>query len=195
MTYFSIDFDNDGLVITKGKEMADALNIYLSSVFTLEDKNNLPVHESLLADNVECLTNMLITPDMIVTKIKKLKENKSPGIDGITPKLLKEIAEEISVPLAIMFNLSLREGTVLHKWKHANVVPILKRGNRCKAENYRPVSLTSVVCKLLESLLRDHIMVDFLEKHNLLKDTQHGFLRGRSCLTNLLEYTELISKW
>ena len=92
-----------------------------------------------------------------------------------------------------MFNLSLREGTVPHKWKHANVVPIFKKGNRCKAENYRPVSLTSVVCKLLESLLRDH-MVDFLEKHNLLKDTQHGFLRGRSCLTNLLEYTEIISK-
>ena len=92
-----------------------------------------------------------------------------------------------------MFNLSLREGTVPHKWKHANVVPIFKKGNRCKAENYRPVSLTSV-CKLLESLLRDH-MVDFIEKHNLLKDTQQGFLRGRSCLTNLFEYTEIISKW
>ena len=125
--------DNDGLVITKGKEMADALNIYFSSVFTL-DKNNLPVHEPLLADNVECRTNMLITPAMIVTKIQNLKDNKSPGIDGITPKLLKEIAEEISVPLAIMFNLSLREGTVPHEWKHANVVPIFKKGSKCKAE-------------------------------------------------------------
>ena len=93
-----------------------------------------------------------------------------------------------------MFNLSLHEGTVPHEWNHANVVPIFKKGSRCKAENYRPVSLTSVVCKLLESLLRDH-MIDFLEKHNLLKDTQHGFLKGRSCLTNLLEYTEIISKW
>ena len=63
--------DNDGLVITKCKEMADALNIYFSSVFTLEDKNNIPVHEPLLADNVERLTNMLITPAMIVTKINK----------------------------------------------------------------------------------------------------------------------------
>ena len=80
--------------------MADALNIYFSSVFTLEDKNNLPVHEPLLADNVECLTNMLITPAMIVTKIKKLNDNKSLGIDGMTSKLLKEITEEISVPLA-----------------------------------------------------------------------------------------------
>ena len=182
--------DNDGLVITKGKEMADALNIYFSSVFTLEDKNNLSVHEPLLADNVECLTNMLITA-MIITKIKKLKDSKSPGTDGITPKFVKVIAEEISVPLAIMFNLSLREGTVPHEWKHANVVPIFKKGSRCKKENYRPVSLTSVVCKLLESLLRDHV-IDFLEKHNLLKDTQNGFLKGRSCLTNLLEYTEII---
>ena len=178
--------DNDGIVITKGKEMADALNIYLSSVFIL------PVQQPLLADNVECLKNMLITPAMIVTKIQKLKDNKSPGIDGITPKLLKEIAEEISVPLAIMFNLSLHEGTVPHEWKHANVVHIFKKGNRCKAENYRPVSLTSVVCKLLESLLRDH-MVDFLERNNLLKDTQHVFKRGRSL--DLLEYTEIISKW
>ena len=148
--------------------MADALNIYYSAVFTLEDNNDLPVHQPLLADNVECLTNiMLITPAMIVSKIKKkLKDNKSPGIDGITPKLLKEIAEEISVPPAIMFNLSLREGTVPNEWKHANVVPILKKGNICKAENYRPVSITSVVCKLLEPLQRDH-MVDFLERHDM----------------------------
>ena len=73
-------------------------------------------------------------PFTIVTKIQKLKDNKSPGIGGITPKVLKEIAEEISVPLAILFNLSLREGTVPHEWKHANVVPIFKNGNRCKAE-------------------------------------------------------------
>ena len=100
--------DSDGLVITKGKEMADALNIYFSSVFTLEDKNNLPVHEPLLADNVECLTNMLITPAMIVIKIQKLKDNKSPGIDGITPKLL------ISVPLAILFLIYLRARGPFH---------------------------------------------------------------------------------
>ena len=65
--------------------MADALNIYFSSVFTLEDKNDLPVHQPLLAENVECLATM------IVSKIKKLKDNKSPGIDGITPKLLKDL--------------------------------------------------------------------------------------------------------
>ena len=80
------------------------------------------------------------------------------------------------------------------EWKIANVVPIFKKGNRCKPDNYRPVSLTSVVCKLIDSLLRDH-MVEFMNKHNLLNHSQHGFMKGRSCLTNLLEFTEIISKW
>ena len=108
-------------------------------MFTFEDKNNLPVHQPLLSDNVECLTNTVYNAGYdCITKIKKLKDNRSPEIDGITPELLKEIAEEITVPLAIMFNLSLREGTVPHEWKHANVVPIFKKGNGYKAENYRP---------------------------------------------------------
>ena len=104
---------------------------------------------------------MLITPAIRVT------DNYSkPGNDGITLKLLKDIAEELSVPLAIMFNLYLREGTFPRERKHANVVPTFNKGNRCKAENYRPVRITSVVCKLLESILRDD-MVDFLERHNV----------------------------
>ena len=123
-----------------------------------------------------------------------MKGNKAPGVDGISPKLLKEVAEEISKPLAIIFNLSLQDGIVPHEWKCANVIPLFKKGSRCKAENYRPVSLTSVICKLLESLIRDH-MTEFLANNDLLNITQHGFVKGRSCLTNLLEYTEKLSKW
>ena len=131
---------------------------------------------------------------MIEAKIKGLKDNKSPGADGISPRLLKEIVDDISVPLAIAFNLSIQDGIVPREWKNANIIPIFKNGSRCKSENYRPVSLTSVICKLLESLLRDH-MVDFLTRHNLINQTQHGFLKGRSCLTNLLDFMEHISKW
>ena len=107
---------------------------------------------------------------------------------------LKEIVDDISVPLAIAFNLSIQDGIVPREWKNANIIPIFKKGSRCKSENYRPVSLTSVICKLLEPLLRDH-MVDFLTRHNLINQTQHGFLKGRSCLTNLLDFMEHISKW
>ena len=69
-----------------------------------------------------------------------------------------------------------------------------KKGSRNKSENYRPVSLTSVICKLLERLIKDHI-VDFLVKHKLLNSSQHGFLKARSCLTNMLYFLEEITKW
>ena len=114
-----------------------------------------------------------------------MKDSKSPGVDGIPPKLLKEIVEQISAPLTKLFNLSLEEGTVPSEWKEANITPLFKKRSRNKSENYRPVSLTSVVCKLLEKLIRDH-MVEFHLKHKLINTAQHGFLKARSCLTNIL---------
>ena len=80
--------------------------------------------------------------------------------------------------------MSLKEGVVPFEWKEANIIPLFKKGSRKKSENYRPVSLTSVICKLSERLIKDH-MVDFLVKHRLLNSSQHGFLKARSCLTNM----------
>ena len=76
---------------------------------------------------------------MIAKKIKKMKDNKSPGVDGIPPKLLKEIVEQISTPLAKFSNLSLEEGIIPSKWKGANIMLLFKKGSRNKPENYRPV--------------------------------------------------------
>ena len=84
-----------------------------------------------------------------------------------------------------MFNLSLEERIVPSEWKEANIKPLFKKESRNKPENYRPVSLTSVVCKLLETLIREY-MVEFLLKRKLINASQHGFLKARSCLTNLL---------
>ena len=131
---------------------------------------------------------------MIEKKIKLMKDNKSPGVDGIPPELLKEIVEQISTPLAKLFNLSLEEGIVPSEWKEANITPLFKNGSRNKPENYRPVSLTSAVCKFLETLIRYH-MVEILVKHQLINIYQHGFLKARSCLTNLLCFFEEITKW
>ena len=129
---------------------------------------------------------------MIANKVKTMKDNKSPGVDGMPPNLLKEIVEQISISLAKCFNLSLEEGIVPSEWKEANITPLFKKGSRNKLENYRPVSLTSVVCKLLETVIREH-MVEFLVKHNLIDTSQHGFLKARSCLTNLLCFFEEIT--
>ena len=83
---------------------------------------------------------LFVTVEMTAKKSKKMKDNKSPGVDGIPPKLLKEIVEQISTPLAKLFNLSLEEGIILSEWKEANITPLFKKGSRNKPGNYRPVS-------------------------------------------------------
>ena len=175
--------------------MAEDLNGYFSSVFTKEDISSLPVANAKFQEaKSDYLGPLVVTPEMVAKKIKAMKDNKSLGVDGIPPKLLMETVEQISIPLARVFNLSLKEGVVPFEWKEANILPLFKKGSRNKSENYRPVNLTSVICKLLERLIKDH-MVDFLVKHKLFNSSQHGFLKARSCLTNMLCFLEEITKW
>ena len=175
--------------------MAEELNMHFSSVFTREDTSSLPVPETKFnGSEEERLGQLIVTPEVVASKINNMKENKSPGVDGLSPKILKETVEQISKPLAHVFNMSLQEGIVPLEWKEANSIPLFKKGSRNKSVNYRPVSLTSVICKLLETIIRDH-MIDFLVKHKLINPSQHGFLKARSCLTNLLCFFEEITKW
>ena len=159
--------------------------MHFSSVFTREDTSSLPVLERKFnGSEGERLGQLVVTQEVVTSKINNMKENKSPGVDVISPKILKETVEQISKPLAHMFNMSLQERIVPLEWKEANIIPLFKKGPRNKSVNYRPFSLTSVMCKLLETIIRDHM--DFLVKHKLINPSQHGFPRARSCLTNLL---------
>ena len=94
----------------------------------------------------------------------------------------------------VLSNEVILETALSRAISHPNIIPLFKKGSRNKSENYRPVNLTSVICKLLERLIKDH-MVDFLAKHKLLNSSQHGFLKARSCLTNMLCFLEEITKW
>ena len=125
------------------------------------------------------LGHLVVTAEDVASKINNMKENKSPGVDGISPKILKETVEQISTPLVPL------------EWKEANIISLFKKGSRNKSVNYRTASLTSVICKLLETIIRDHNMMDFLIKHKLINPSQHGFLKARSCLTILLLLEEL----
>ena len=80
----------------------------------------------------------------------------------------------------------MQTGDVPQEWRDALIVPLFKKGNRSDPGNYRPVSLTSVVCKVMERIVKDNV-VEHLNEYNVIKGSQHGFTRGRSCLTNLLE--------
>jgi len=125
----------------------------------------------------------------VMEKLLKLNSDKSPGSDGIHPQLLKECATVLAEPLSLLFQRSFDTGTLPADWKTANIVPIFKKGDRTDRANYRPVSLTSVPCKIMESIIKDKLM-RFLESNDLLCKEQHRFRSGRSCLTNLLETFE-----
>ena len=117
--------DNAGNKITQGILMAEELNMHFSSVFTREDTSSLPVPETKFEGSEgERLGQLVVTPEVVANKINNMKENKSPGVDGIAPKILKETVEQICTPLAHVFNMSLQEGIVPLEWKEANIIPL-----------------------------------------------------------------------
>ncbi len=108
--------------------MAEELNMHFSSVFTRADTSSLPVPETKFnGSEEETLGQLLVTPEVVASKINNMKENKSVGVDGISPEILKEIVEQLSMPLAHVFNMSLHEGIVPLDWNEANIIPLFKK--------------------------------------------------------------------
>ena len=124
--------------------------------------------------------------------LEHLNPSKSAGPDEIHPAMLRALADILALPLCILFNRSLRETSLPADWKTAVVIPIHKGGSKEMTGNFRPVSLTSVILKTLERLIRDKIAL-FLSQHGLLSAQQHGFMKNRSCLTNLLCFLDEIT--
>ena len=128
--------NNSGNIISDGFQMAEGLNEYFGSFFITEDISSLPIpFTKFEGSKSDHLGQLFVTAEMIAKKIKKMKDNKSPGVDGIPPNLLKEIVEQISTPLAKLFNLSQEEGIAPSEWKEANITSLFKKGSR-----NRPVS-------------------------------------------------------
>jgi hypothetical protein len=176
--------------VTDDQGMTEVLNRFFSSVFTKERTDKIPTAAEM---RTEAMPDVGITDKIVRAKIRKLKPASATGPDGIGPKLLQELEYELTPVLAKNFRRSLQHGEVPDDWKSANVTPIFKKGSKADPGNYRPVSLTSVCCKMLESILRDSMM-DHLTRNGLLNESQHGFMPGRSCCTNLLEFLETVTK-
>lgn len=182
--------DSSGSILTEDKEVADHLNNFFTSVFTKDDGRIIPV---IVPETDDRLETVEITGTKIRKVIRNLRAGSAPGPDGITPLLLKNLCEELIGPLQRIFNRSIIDGAVPNGWKEAVVVPIFKKGLKSEACNYRPVSLTSVPCKILETIVKEDIMIH-LERNHLIKKSQHGFMRGRSCATNLIEFMDRLTK-
>ncbi|CAM4611314.1 unnamed protein product [Lepidochelys kempii] len=114
------------------------------------------------------------------------------GLVALHPRVLKELADVIAEPLAIIFENSWRSGEVPEDWKKAKVVPIFKKGKKEDPGNYRPVSHTSVPRKIMEHVLKESIL-KHLDERKVIKNSQHGFTKGKSCLTNLIAFYDEVT--
>ena len=129
----------------------------------------------------------------IKKKIQKLRKEAAAGPDGIKPRLLQQLQDSILLPLEMLFNRSLETGEIPQEWRTAKVTPIFKKGAKGDPGNYRPVSLTSVPCKILESIVKDRIMEHLME-NKLIQESQHGFMPDRSCASSLVEFMDKVTK-
>ena len=186
--------DQEGETAGDDQSKSALLNRYFSSVFTKTaqgDRLDLTPGEAVTEEGI--IQNIYFDPPMVLNRLSKMKSNSSPGPDKIMPQVLQNMKEIIAYPLAVLFNKSVQQSDVPEEWKQANITPIFKKGKKSDPSNYRPVSLTSVVCKLLEGLIKDEL-VGHLEGHNLISPSQHGFRKKKSCVSNLLEYLDKVSE-
>ena len=176
--------DDKGETVTEDTDKAELLNSFFASVLTVSSE---PLHSipTVAPQPETSIYNIHLSTAEVRTRIQKMKANKATGNDGIHCNLLR-MSPDYDVPLTLLFNHSLHTGTLPQDWRDANITPLHKKGSRTLVSNYRPVSLTSQVCKLLEKLI-----IPYLWKHiktnNIIHCNQHGFQSDCSCITQLLE--------
>ncbi|KAL5254842.1 hypothetical protein ACHWQZ_G014322 [Mnemiopsis leidyi] len=175
----------DGTRTDTSAGAAEVLATAFSSVFAREPPGPLP--KSVNFEENECvIDDMEVRSSDVKKQLLKLNIFKSSGPDGVHPKLLKSLAYDDSFVEAVtqLFVKCSETGTLPEVWKSASVVALFKKGTKSDPLNYRPVSLTCILCKVYEKLVREHLL-DFLEGR--ISKHQHGFVKGKSCLSNLLE--------
>jgi hypothetical protein len=184
----SMLFNQQDDIVTDPKDMADALQDQFSSVYSDPDCPDI-VPPDFSSDISKAMTpeDFEISSDDILAAISDLKSDSAAGPDGIPVILLKNCSESLCSPIKLLWKESFESGTVPKFYKESYVTPLYKKGDRARAGNYRPVSLTSHIIKIYERVLRKTI-VQYLDDNNILCHNQHGFRSGRSCLTQMLDH-------
>ena len=172
-------------VITTAEVLADAF----SSVYTVEPDG--PLREECYKTRENDISDIHITFTHVERELQKLNISKSQGPDGVHPKLLKSLSASFSFVTSVtqLFKKCASSGKIPSQWKEANVTALYKKGSKRDPLNYRPVSLTSIVCKLYEKLIRRHVWNHVVTQ---ISEDQHGFVEKKSCLSNLLESVDSI---
>ena len=138
--------------VTVGKEIANALNDQFQSVFVDESSNSeLPEFKKR---TYETISDISFWPEKVVEYLINMKPDKSQGNDNIHPFIVQKCAKSLASPISIIFQRSFDQGELPSSWLEANVTPLFKKGSRSEPANYRPISLTSVICKTISRHLK-----------------------------------------
>ena len=174
---------SNGNVITDSLSKAEILNSQFQilnfkfNMFSLPNLAN--TFPQLLGTQFPKINPLYISENGVFMLLDRIDVSKSSGPDQLLGRLLQSLAKEITPVLHFIFTQSLCTGELPTKWTQANVAPILKKGSKLQAVNYRPVSLPCITCKLFEHIICKHILAH-LEDHKILTDLQHGFRSVRS---------------
>ena len=178
-----IETENNALC-TEDTEKVEIFSRQYCKMFT-ESDNKSPKFEK---KSEKVLQNTKFEAYEICRVLEKLPNKLSTTPDNLPAYFLKRVAVPLAVPLSQIFKESYETGQLPTLWKEAIIVPVFKKGEKSKAENYRPVALTSVICKTMETMIKNHMM-SYLFRNKLIAAEQHGFVPGKSTTTQLLECT------
>ncbi|KAL8618799.1 hypothetical protein ACOMHN_000227 [Nucella lapillus] len=182
----------NGRLVTDAKGKAELLDHQFQTAFSEGKQYSRDEYEEKCGTqegNFPVLDDLEVTEEGVHKLLKNLKPNKASGPDEISSRILKELSTELAPALTTIFRSSLSAGQVPSDWRDALVSPIFKKGEHYNPANYRPVSLTCIVCKLLEHIVV-HSLMEHLETNEILCHQQHGFRKNRSCEAQLLELVE-----
>lgn len=175
--------------ITCPRAKAELFNNFFANICNVDETNipDVPDYEP----NDEVLNKIEISMQDVLDQLNQLDTSKATGPDGLGAKLIKNLKNELSVPIYILFKRSTESEVFPTCWKQANVIPIYKKGNRNEVGNYRPVSLLCIISKLLEKIVYKYT---FNHVKSLITPDQSGFLPNHSTVTQLLELSHNMLK-
>ena len=182
--------------VTDSEQKADLLNNHFYSIFSQQIPMKLSAlckyFTNLAQSQENDMPETQVTERGVLKLLQALNISKAAGPDSIRPRVLKELSSELAPIFTLLFQASIHQQSLPDIWKHANVNPIYKKGDKTNPSNYRPVSFTCISCKLLEHIICSSLM-QHLTRHNILYPLQHGFRERRSCESQLIEFVHDIA--